>query len=224
MADTIKLVKGDQLPQITLTLTDDVTGSAVNLSVATTSVSIKFRKKGTTTTLSTITTTKTTDGSDGKVHFDFSGNVLDVDPGEYEGEVVIDYNNSTQTVYDVLKFRVRDVSTTASTVTTYIVTVASGTLYGGGTGNVFYISGTGNPALTFVRGSTYIFDQSNTTNTGHQIAFKDSGGNAYTTGVVTVGTPGQAGAKTTFIAPSTGTLPSQYYCTSHGDGMGNTIS
>ena len=107
MAETIKLVKGDELPQITLTLTDDVTSSAVNLSAATTTVSVKFRKKGTTTTLSTISTTKTTDGTDGKVHFDFSGNVLDVDPGEYEGEVVIDYNGLVQTVYDVLKFRVR---------------------------------------------------------------------------------------------------------------------
>lgn len=107
MAETIKLVKGDELPQITLTLTDDVTNSAVNLSAATTTVSVKFRKKGTTTTLSTISTTKTNTGSDGKVHFDFSGGVLDVDPGEYEGEVVIDFNNSIQTVYDVLKFRVR---------------------------------------------------------------------------------------------------------------------
>lgn len=110
MADIIKLVKGDELPQITLTLTDDVTASAVDLSVSTTTVSVKFKKKGTTTTLSTISTTKTTDGTDGKVHFDFSGGVLDVDPGEYEGEVVINYNNSIQTVYDVLTFRVRDTS------------------------------------------------------------------------------------------------------------------
>ena len=110
MADIIKLVKGDELPQITLTLTDDVTASAVDLSVGTTSVSVKFKKKGTTTTLSTISTIKTTDGSDGKVHFDFSGGVLDVDAGEYEGEVVIDYDGSVQTVYDVLTFRVRDTS------------------------------------------------------------------------------------------------------------------
>ena len=107
MSEIIKLVKGDELPQISLTLTDDVTASAVNLSASTTSVTVKFRKRGTTTTLSTITTTKSTNGSDGKVHFDFSGGVLDVDPGEYEGEVVIDYNGLVQTVYDVLKFRVR---------------------------------------------------------------------------------------------------------------------
>lgn len=108
MADTIKLVQGDELPQITLTLRDDVGNAALDLSAATTTVTIKFKLKGGTTTLSTITTTKLTDGSDGKVYFDFSGGVLDVDPGEYEGEIVIDFNGSVQTVYDTLNFRVRD--------------------------------------------------------------------------------------------------------------------
>jgi len=110
MADIIKLVKGDELPQITLTLTDDISGSAVDLSVSTTSVFIKFKLKGSSTTLSTISTLRLTDGSDGKVYFNFAGGVLDVDPGEYEGEIVIDYNGSTQTVYDTLNFRVRDTS------------------------------------------------------------------------------------------------------------------
>ena len=108
MADTIKLVKGDELPQIVLTLRDDSANSALDLSLSTTAVSIKFRKRGTSTTLSTINTTKTTDGSDGKITFDFSGGVLDVDPGEYEGEIVISYGGIIQTVYEVLKFRVRD--------------------------------------------------------------------------------------------------------------------
>jgi len=110
MADIIKLVKGDELPQITLTLTDDISGSAIDLSASTTSVSIKFKLKGSSTTLSTISTLKLTDGSDGKIYFNFAGGVLDVDPGEYEGEIVIDYNGSIQTVYDTLNFRVRDTS------------------------------------------------------------------------------------------------------------------
>lgn len=110
MADIIKLVKGDELPQITLTLTDDISGSAMDLSASTTSVSIKFKLKGSSTTLSTISTSKLTDGSDGKVYFDFGGGVLDVDPGEYEGEIVIDFNNNIQTVYSMLNFRVRDTS------------------------------------------------------------------------------------------------------------------
>lgn len=108
MADTIKLVKGDELPQITLTLTDDVANAVLDLSAASTVVTIKFRLRGGTTTLSTISTTKLTNGSDGKVFFNFAGGVLDVDPGEYEGEINIDFNGSSQTVYDTLNFRVRD--------------------------------------------------------------------------------------------------------------------
>lgn len=108
MAETIKLVQGDELPQITLTLRDDVANAALDLSPVGTSVSIKFKLKGGSSVLSTISTAKSTDGSDGKVYFDFSGGVLDVDPGEYEGEIVVTTSSGTQTVYDTLSFRVRD--------------------------------------------------------------------------------------------------------------------
>ena len=107
MADVIRVVKGDELPTVTLTLTDDVTGSAIDLSAGTTSVSIKFRAVGSTTVSSTITCTKSTDGADGKVNFNFSSGVLDVDEGMNEGEIIINKNGSLQTVYDLLKFRVR---------------------------------------------------------------------------------------------------------------------
>ena len=107
MSDVINLVKGDELPIITLTLTDDVANSVLYLSEGTTSVTVKFRAVGSTTVSSTISTTKTTDGSDGKVQFNFAGGVLDVDEGMYEGEIVVNYNGSLQTVYDKFKFRVR---------------------------------------------------------------------------------------------------------------------
>ena len=42
MADTIKLVSGDNYPLVRLTLTDDVTGLAVDLSAATTTVVVKL--------------------------------------------------------------------------------------------------------------------------------------------------------------------------------------
>jgi hypothetical protein len=106
--DVIRLVKGDERPVIVLTLTDDVTGSPIDLSLLTTTVSVKFREAGTTTLLDTITCSKLSGGTTGQVQFDFLGGVLDVDPGMYEGEVVIDFNGQVQTVYDTLRFTVRE--------------------------------------------------------------------------------------------------------------------
>ena len=114
---------------------------------------------------------------------------------------------------------------------TYKVTVATGTnKYG--TGNKYYINGEANVVLYLQEGNTYIFDQSDSTNDTHQLAFSTTpngthatpAGTAYTTGVTSTGTPGTAGAKTTFnVAPvrTTGAPLLFYYCTNHS-GMGNT--
>ena len=110
------------------------------------------------------------------------------------------------------------------TTRTFRVTVASGNLYGGGTGNVFYIDGVSNPALTLVKGFTYVFDQEDSSNSGHPLHFKDTGGSQYSTGVTVTGTAGQSGAKVTLVLAEDATEPSQYYCTSHGNGMGNLIT
>ena len=106
--DVIRLVKGDERPVIVLTLTDDVTGSPIDLSLATTVVTVKFREAGTTTLLSTIATSKIGGGIGGQIQFDFLGGVLNVDPGMYEGEVVINFDGQVQTVYDTLRFTVRE--------------------------------------------------------------------------------------------------------------------
>lgn len=106
--DVIRLVQGDERPVIVLTLTDDVTGGAIDISSATTLVTVKFRKAATTTVLYTITCSKVGTGTTGQVQFSFVGGVLDVDPGMYEGEVVIDFNGEVQTVYDTLRFTVRE--------------------------------------------------------------------------------------------------------------------
>jgi len=107
-ADVIRLVKGDERPVIVLTLTDDVTGSPIDLSLGTTTVVVKFRESGTTTLLSTIACTKLSSGTTGQVQFNFTGGVLNVDPGMYEGEVVINFNGEVQSVYDTLRFTVRE--------------------------------------------------------------------------------------------------------------------
>ena len=104
----------------------------------------------------------------------------------------------------------------SSVAKTYAVTVAGG---------VFYLDGVAQPVITLTRGVTYTFTQSDGTNDGHPIAFKDSGGSAYTTGVTSSGTPGTSGANTVLVlaadAPVAGL---RYYCTVHGNGMGNTIN
>ena len=110
---------------------------------------------------------------------------------------------------------------------TYTVTVATGTTQYG-TGNRYYINGELAPVLYLQEGNTYIFDQADTSNNTHQIAFSTNPNNSpvatYTTGVTTAGVPGNAGASTTInVAPvrTTGAPLLFYYCTVHS-GMGNT--
>ena len=67
-------------------------------------------------------------------------------------------------------------------------------------GNRFYLDLVQNPVIIITQGTTYIFDQSDPTNTGRQIAFSETpdgpfgGGVKYTDGVVSLGVPGQPGA------------------------------
>jgi len=98
---------------------------------------------------------------------------------------------------------------------TITVTVASG---------IFYLDGVANPVIQLLKGHTYIFDQADNTNDGHPLHFKDSGGSQYTTGVTVTGTAGTSGAKVTIAIASDATEPTRYYCTVHGNGMGNTIN
>ena len=101
----------------------------------------------------------------------------------------------------------------------YTITVANS-----GSGNKFYIDGVEAPVLTLTKGLTYVFDVSDGTNSGHPFRFKDASGNSYTTGVTTSGTAGSSGATVTLVVPTSGTMPARYYCTVHGNGMGNTIT
>jgi hypothetical protein len=109
-----------------------------------------------------------------------------------------------------------DVSSLANSLEkTYVVTVVGG---------VFYLDGVSNPAIEMFRGNKYIFNLSDSSNSGHPLAFKDGSGNSFTTGVTTSGTAGTSGATVTFEVPSTAPNSMRYYCTVHGNGMGNTIT
>ena len=101
---------------------------------------------------------------------------------------------------------------------TYTVTV-----HNPGSGNIFRINGSNNPVITMKRGSTYIFNLADGTNATHPLRIKSDAGGEQTTTVS--GTPGQAGATVTY-SPAYPGAPSdlRYYCSSHGNAMGNTIT
>ena len=116
-------------------------------------------------------------------------------------------------------------STTTSTVAdpadgetvTYTVTVVNTGGY-----NYFAINGVTNPVLTMKRGSTYIFNQSHSSNVNHPLRIKsDAGGQQTTVNAGTLGTDA-----TVTYQPAYPTAPNdlRYYCQTHGNSMGNTIT
>lgn len=121
---------------------------------------------------------------------------------------------------------------------TYAVTVTNP-----GSGNVFVLGSDGNaPQIEMFRGNTYVFNQSDATNDGHPLVFKN-GSSAYEVGVTyflngsettqsnyinttTFNAGRTSGVRKVQIevasnAPSSGL---RYYCYVHGNSMGNTIT
>ena len=98
---------------------------------------------------------------------------------------------------------------------TFVVTVVSG---------IFYIDGEANPVLNLKKGVTYTFDVSDTSNQNHPFRFRDSSDTSYTTAVTVSGTEGQANATVVIVMPPNAPNTLKYYCTTHGNGMGNTIN
>ncbi len=104
--EVLRLVSGDDKPFIVLTLKNEIMGQPYQLANA--QVFVQFRAAGSTDTPRTIPCTIIGDGSAGQVEFNFTGGVLDVEAGMYEGEIVIVDSGLEQRVYDTIRFRVRD--------------------------------------------------------------------------------------------------------------------
>ena len=108
---------------------------------------------------------------------------------------------------------------------TYDVTVADDG------GNKYFLSGYSGsaPTISLKKGNTYIFDQSDATNSTHPIQFSTTsdgthgGGSAYSSGVTSVGTAGSAGSYVQIVVSDSTPSTLYYYCVNHS-GMGGTAN
>jgi len=105
---TINLVQGDTGPQIKVTVTREDTGAVVDMSGGT--VRLKVRKRGASALSFTLTALDTgTNLENGIALFVFNTGDLDVDPGNYQGEIEITFEDATvETIYETLDFFVRE--------------------------------------------------------------------------------------------------------------------
>ncbi len=117
-SDTLNLVTGDTLPELTFTLRDSNTAASgqtldpnnnttwAPINVTGASVKLRLRELGSTSVKSTLTCS-VSDGSAGKVITDFPAGTLDT-AGTFEGEIEITFSSGgVQTVYDLIKLKVR---------------------------------------------------------------------------------------------------------------------
>ena len=109
MAEKIKLVQGDTRPQIRLVLKEEGTEVPIDLTDAT--ITLHMRAVGSGTLLfSRPGQVDVTEPELGKAYISWAPGDLDIPAGEYEGELEIEWSNTgaRQTVFDLLKFKLRD--------------------------------------------------------------------------------------------------------------------
>ena len=118
--ETINLVQGDTNPQLNFTLRDSKTAASgktldeddsstwAAIDITGYSIELKFRALNSTSVLFTESLGITT-AADGTFYMIWPAGSLDVEAGIYEGELQLtDGNSRVQTVYDKLKFKVRE--------------------------------------------------------------------------------------------------------------------
>ena len=139
----------------------------------------------------------------------------DVDGGVTTDESTMDI--LTPGTYYVT-YSARDLLGYLSTIKrTVIVEDTQNTIYtitaGGG---IFYVNSVPNPPLTLKRGFTYHFIYSGTSD--HPLALRNNDDTPYINGLNTTTNPH------TFIVPNDAPSTLKYYCTAHGNYMGNIIN
>jgi hypothetical protein len=119
-SETLSLVVGDTLPELTLTLKDKNTAASgvaldeensdtwAPIDITGATVALRIRQLGATSLVDTLICS-VTDGVNGKCATDF-GVTTFASAGQYEGEIEITFSGSIgkQTVYDLVKFKIRD--------------------------------------------------------------------------------------------------------------------
>ena len=102
-----ELVQGDQAPQIRAVLTREDDGTVIDFSGGT--CALKFRAKRNKTVLFTLAAADVGQNfEEGIAIFSFSNNQLDIEQGDYEGEIEITYDGGAkETVYKILEFYLR---------------------------------------------------------------------------------------------------------------------
>lgn len=90
--------------------------------------------------------------------------------------------------------------------------------------NEFVINNVAKPTLVLIKGYTYVFDVSDSSNVGKVLSFRDSSNAAFSTGVTTNGSPGTSGANVQFTVPATATDTMTYLDTTIGSSSGGSLT
>jgi hypothetical protein len=108
MTEKIKLVRNDTRPALVCTISDQTTGQPINLTGCV--VRLRFREAGA-SEVKAIVVGLISNSQGGQVIFypASAPEMLADSSGDYEGEIEITFSDNTvQTVFDLLKFRVRE--------------------------------------------------------------------------------------------------------------------
>ena len=163
------------------------------------------------------------DRVDGKDATDFISNTYAI--ATYTANNYVDGNFTSNSFLTAT----RDVYQHRSATKTFTITVdskSSSHRYNGvGSSNGYKVDGIESPILTLLPGSTYRFDQADSSNAGHPLRFYLDAAKAssWTGGVTTNGTAGSAGAYTEITVAEDTPFTLHYQCSSHAN-MGNAVN